>query len=90
MYGTLGVCDSGVSKGPRGIAVAALFLCERISRRSRLWLTRSGQMEEQQEGGSIEQVQMSPGHSQPDRADACIWALSELLAPRAEPRVMGL
>jgi phage terminase large subunit-like protein len=26
----------------------------------------------------------------PDRADACVWALSELLRPRREPRVMGL
>ncbi|MGQ0661476.1 phage terminase large subunit family protein [Sphingosinicella sp.] len=26
----------------------------------------------------------------PDRADACIWALTELLRPRAEPQVVGL
>jgi phage terminase large subunit-like protein len=30
-----------------------------------------------------------PGRS-PGRADACVWALSELLKPRAEPRVRRL
>ena len=30
-----------------------------------------------------------PGRS-PDRADAMVWAMSELLQPRAEPRVRRL
>jgi phage terminase large subunit-like protein len=30
-----------------------------------------------------------PGGS-PDRADACVWAMGELLRPRAEPRIMLL
>jgi phage terminase large subunit-like protein len=30
-----------------------------------------------------------PGRS-PDRADAAVWALTELIRPRAEPRVLSL
>jgi phage terminase large subunit-like protein len=36
-------------------------------------------------GGGYE----GPGRS-PDRADACVWALSELMGVRGEPRVVTL
>jgi phage terminase large subunit-like protein len=71
------------SKSARAEPVAALFEAGRAKLAGRF-----AELEDELAGLTYGGGYQGPGNS-PDRADAMVWAMSELIRPRAEPRIRG-
>jgi phage terminase large subunit-like protein len=71
------------SKSARAEPVAALFEAGRAKLAGRF-----AELEDELAGLTYGGGYEGPGNS-PDRADAMVWAMSELIRPRAEPRIRG-
>jgi phage terminase large subunit-like protein len=52
-------------------------------------MVAGGELEDELAGLTYGGGYEGPGRS-PDRADAMVWAMSELIRPRAEPRISAL
>ena len=72
------------SKSARAEPVAALFETKRAKLAGRF-----PELEDELAGLTYGGGYEGPGNS-PDRADAMVWAMSELVRPRAEPRIRSL